>query len=171
MGNYNFDEDISVGERGEAVIAQELEKKGLTLIDDNKNNKYDLNMTLPNGKPIMFEVKTDVWCVPGRYMNMPFGKIWVEGRDSGNLFIEYQSRNKPSGLTVTEANTFIYYFPYLNEYWTININDLKDLIKNNNFRETKDSGDAQSDTRGYLIPREEYKEHFKVFKIDYKWEN
>lgn len=171
MANYDFDEDISVGERGEQVLIKEFEKKGLTLLHDNKNNKYDIKMSLPSGKPIMFEIKTDVWCVPGRYLETSFGKIWVEAKDSGNLFIEYQSRNKPSGLTVSEADTFIYYFPYFKEYWSIHIDKLKKLIKENNFRETKDSGDLESDTRGYLIPREEYKEHFKVFKIDYEWEN
>lgn len=170
MANYNFDEDIDVGERGEGVIRGELESRGLKFIDDNKDSKYDLKMEL-NSKIITFEVKTDVWCVPGRYMDMPFGRIWVEGKDSGNLFIEYQSRNKPSGIAVTNAQAFVYYYPFLNQYWTIKVSDLKRLITDNKFRETKLSGDANSDTRGYLIPRDKFKSYFKIHKVDYQWEN
>jgi hypothetical protein len=170
MANYNFNEDIDVGEKGEDVIKQELEKKGLKFIDDNKDSKYDLKMEL-NNKIITFEVKTDVWCVPGKFMQMPFGRIWVEAKDSGNLFIEYQSRNKPSGITVTNAQVFVYYYPFLNQYWTIKVSDLKRLIANNKFRETKLSGDANSDTRGYLIPRDKFKSYFKIHKVDYQWEN
>lgn len=169
MANYNFNEDIDVGERGEGVIKTELENKGLKFIDDNKDSKYDLKMEL-NSKIITFEVKTDVWCVPGRHVDMPFGRIWVEAKDSGNLFIEYQSRNKPSGIAVTNAQVFVYYYPFLNQYWTIKVSDLKRLIADNKFRETKLSGDANSDTRGYLIPREKFKSYFKVHKVDYKWE-
>lgn len=170
MGKYNFGDDINVGEKGEDVIKEELKSKGFKFIDNNKDSKYDLKMEF-NSKIITFEVKTDVWCVPGRYLQMSFGKIWVEAKDSGNLFIEYQSWNRPSGIAVTNAKVFIYYFPYLKEYWTIRTSDLKKLIADNNFRETKDSGDLNSDTKGYLIPREEFKEHFKIHKIDYEWEN
>ena len=170
MAEYNFNQDIDVGERGELVLINEFEKKGLLFLNDNKNNKYDIKMKLPSGGETTLEVKTDVWCAPGRYLDLPFGRIWTEAKDSGNLFIEFQSRNKPSGVTVTQADTFIYYFPFFKEYWSISVNKLRTLIKENNFRETKDSGDPDSDTRGYLIPREQHKKEFKVFKIDYEWE-
>jgi len=169
MAEYNFNDDITVGEKGEEVIKSILEKKGLKFISDNKDSKYDLKMEL-NSKIITFEVKTDVWCVPGRYLDMPFGRIWVESKDSGNLFIEFESWNRPAGIDVTNAQVFIYYFPYFNEYWTIKTSDLKRLITNNKFRQTKLSGDEGSNTRGYLIPREKYKTYFKVHKADYKWE-
>ncbi len=170
MAEYNFNQDIDVGERGELVLIKEFNKKGLKLINDNKDNKYDIKMETPSGRETTLEVKTDVWCAPGRHLMLPFGKIWVEPKDSGNLFIEFQSRNKPSGIAVTQAETFIYYFPFFKKYWSISVSELKKLIKENDFRETKDSGDLNSDTRGYLIPREEYKEYFKVFTIDYEWE-
>ncbi len=170
MAEYNFRKDITVGERGEKVLIKELENKGLTFVSDNKDNKFDLLMKLPTGNDITFEVKTDVWCVPGRYMEMPFGKIWVEAKDSGNLFIEFECRGKSSGVTVSTANTFLYYFPYYGEYWAIQMSTLRKLISNNNFRTTQQSGDDGSYTKGYLIPREKFKSYFKIYKTDYEWE-
>lgn len=170
MAEYNFNQDIDVGERGELVLINEFEEKGLSLVNDNKDNKYDVKLRLPSGKETTLEIKTDVWCAPGRYLELPFDRIWVEAKDSGNLFIEFQSRNKPSGISVTQADTFIYYFPFFKEYWSISVTKLKNLIKTNDFRETKDSGDLDSDTRGYLIPRKQYKKEFKVFNVDYEWE-
>lgn len=37
--------------------------------------------------------------------------------------------------------------------------------KENNFKQTEQSGDDGSNTRGYLIPREQLKEHFIVKKL------
>ena len=98
MAEYNFNQDIDVGERGELVLINEFEKKGLSLVNDNKDNKYDVKLRLPIGKETTLEIKTYVWCAPGRYLELPFDRIWVEAKDSGNLFIEFQSRNKPSGI-------------------------------------------------------------------------
>lgn len=171
MAEYNFNKDITVGEKGEAVMVKHMESKGLKFVDDNKDNKYDLKMLLPTKKEITFEVKTDVWCVPGRYLEMPFGRMWVEGKDAGNLFIEFECRGKDSGIKVTQADAFLYYFPYYKQMWYIKTKDLISLIQNNNFRETTQSGDTDSNTKGYLIPREQFKQQFHIYKIDYEWEN
>jgi hypothetical protein len=42
--------------------------------------------------------------------------------------------------------------------------DLKRLIEENSFRQTEYSGDLNSNTRGYLIPRERVKNNFKIIK-------
>ena len=89
---------------------------------------------------------------------------------SGNLFIEFECRGKASGVAVSSANTFLYYFPYYGEYWAIQMTTLRRLIADNKFRTTQESGDDGSNTKGYLIPREKFKSYFKVYKTDYEWE-
>jgi hypothetical protein len=171
MAHYNFRKDITVGEKGEQIVRTQLEAEGAIYNGDNKNNEYDISMTMPNGKELKFEIKTDVWCMPGRELQMPFGTIQVPPKDSGNMFIEFECRGKSSGIVVTKADYFITYYPYYNEIWYITTKKLIELIKNEKFPTTKQSGDEDSNTRGYLIPREKYKNNFKVVKTDYEWEN
>ena len=101
-----------------------------------------------NGREVTYEVKTDVFVSPKK--------------DSGNLVVEFESRGKPSGINVTEADYYVYYMPKLNEVWNIKMDDLKNLIDNNNFKKVS-GGDVGSDTKMYLIRRSFYKKHFKVY--------
>jgi len=147
MANLNFRQDLKLGIEGEQHIVEFLEYKGLTHVDSNNNNKYDIKM-LKEGKEITYEIKTDVICKPEK--------------DTGNIFVEFHSRGKDSGISVTQADWFVNYFPFLNEIWFIKSNDLRQLINNNNFRVIKNAGDIGSATHGYLIPRRQFKEHFNI---------
>lgn len=151
--DYNFNDDIIVGEKGEGIILKDLEKMGAKFISDNKDIKYDLIMEVPQKpKQITYEIKTDVFCKPGK--------------DTGNMFIEYECRGKLSGINATKSDWFVTYYPFLKTAWYIETNELRNLIKYNNFRETSFSGDQGSNTKGYLIPREAYKRFFIVRNID-----
>ena len=147
MGNYNFKKDILIGEEGENIVIEYLESKGAKLISKNKNNSHDTILEFNNEK-ISYEIKTDVYCTPEK--------------DTGNIFIEYECRNKPSGIEVTQAKWFVYYFKFLNQIWFIKTEDLKNLILNNKFKQTVQSGDEGSNTKGYLIKRNKFKEYFIV---------
>lgn len=149
MGNYNFNKDLIIGEQGERTVAQDLESIGAKLITDNKNNSHDL-IVEKDGTQLKYEIKTDVFCFPQF--------------DTGNMFIEFECRGKKSGIEVTTADWFVMYYKYLKEIWYIKTDELKKLINDNQFFETEFSGDQNSNTRGYLIPREEYKKHFIVRK-------
>ena len=151
MANYDFKKDLIEGEDGEKVVLKDLLSMGGIYISDNKNNKFDL-MISKGGKEITYEIKTDVYCKPDR--------------DTGNMFIEYECRNKPSGLLVSEADWFVTYYKYLNEIWYIKTNELYDLVDNTDFKETSNSGDEGSNTKGFLIPRFQYRSHFKVRTIN-----
>ena len=87
------------------------------------------------------------------------------------MFIEYQSRDNPSGITVSKADWFVTYFKEFDELWYIRTEELKQLVRTNEFPEAKFSGDDGSDTRGYLIPRYQYKNKFKVRIVPKKWLN
>ena len=147
MANYNFNKDILIGEEGENVVINYLESLGAKLISKNKNNSHDTIVEF-NGELVSYEIKTDVYCTPDR--------------DTGNIFIEYECRNKPSGIEVTQAKWFVYYFKFLNEIWFIKTDNLKQIIQENDIRKTNMSGDKGSNTKGYLIKRKNFIENFIV---------
>lgn len=155
MANYSFNEDITDGERGESIVRRDLESRGAIFISDNKDFRYDLSMILPNKKEAKFEIKTDVFITPEK--------------DTRNMFIEYECRGKASGIAVTKADFFVTYYANLNEIWYISTNKLINILKNNDIRTTKFSGDAGSNTKGYLLPRYKFKDCFKVRITKEKW--
>lgn len=168
--DYNFRKDIKDGEKGEKIITNYLESYGFKLLSDNKNNKYDLLMLTDKKVETTIEVKTDVYCFPTKTEIIEGVSTKISGRDTGNMFIEFECRKKPSGIAVTEARWFVYYYPHLNEAWFISVSELKKLIKENNFRTTEFSGDKGSGTKGYLIRRKDFTGDFKVRKIDTQWD-
>jgi hypothetical protein len=156
MANYNFKKDINIGEAGETIVKLDLESIGGVFISDNKDNKYDLLMDMPlrgesGYKKVSYEIKTDVFCKP--YL------------DTGNIFIEFECRGSDSGISVSEADWFVTYFQHFREIWYIKTDKLKKLIINNDFKKTELSGDLNSNTKGYLIPRYQFKKYFKVRTI------
>ena len=150
MANLDFKSDLKLGNEGEQSVVTFLQSKGYTLINKNNNNKYDIKMMNGN-REITYEIKTDVKVAP----------LF----DTGNIFIEFSSRKKPSGILVTEADWFVTYFKYLNELWFIKSEKLMDLIGENDFPVFKDAGDMGSETHGYLINRKDFKQWFYVCKI------
>jgi hypothetical protein len=155
MAEYNFKKDIVVGEKGEQIIREYLESYGAKFISDNKDFNYDLLMLMPNNEEVPFEIKTDVLCQPHN--------------DTNNLFIEFECRNKSSGISVSNSKYFVTYYPFLKEVWFIKTNKLLKLISENDFKTTEFSGDGGSNTKGYLIPRYQHKKHFKVKIVKHKW--
>jgi hypothetical protein len=153
MAEYSFIKDVTQGEKGELVIREFLESNGYTFISDNKDYRYDLEMLLV--KTTTFEIKTDVYCLPHS--------------DTNNLFVEFECRGKDSGINVTEADYYVNYYPYLHEAWFIKTSKLKKLITENEFEVKEFSGDADSNTKGYIIPRYKFKKHFKVKMIKTNW--
>ena len=150
MANLDFKTDLILGNEGEETIIRFLESKGHSFINSNNDNKYDIKM-LVKGEEITYEIKTDVKCAP----------LF----DTGNLFVEYESRGKSSGIKVTEAKWFVTYFKFLKELWFIKSTDLLKLIEDNQFPTFKNAGDIGSETHGYLINRKHYKKYFHVYNI------
>jgi hypothetical protein len=150
MANLNFREDLKLGNEGEYIILDFLIENGCGFIDTNDNNKYDIKVS-KNNKEVTYEIKTDYKIAP----------LF----DTGNIFIEFESRGKKSGISVTEADWFVTYLIHFKEAWFIKTNKLKQLISENNFQVFKDAGDINSATHGYLINRKNFKKHFHVFKV------
>jgi len=155
MANYNFKEDIIIGEDGEKIVIKDLESMGGKFLKDNKTKTHDLTFDFPKKDGVKYEVKTDVTCKPYA--------------DTTNMFIEIESRNGPSGIHVTEADWFVMYYKYFDELWYISTSDLKKLIRDNDFKITEQAGDEGSNTSGVLIPRYQFKKYFKVRLIPKSW--
>ena len=156
MGYYNFEEDLAFGDKGEEFIANYLEEKGLKLINTNEDYKYDLKM-LKNNEEVKYEVKTD-------------DKVSII-TDTKNHFGEFECVNRytrklrPSGITTTESDLYVFYYIHINEIWFVKTKTLQKLIKDNVFPIFYGAGDKKNPTNGYLINRNDFKKYFHVHKV------
>lgn len=146
-GEYNFKKDLQKGVDGEDEIIKYMQSIGFTFIDRCSDNRYDFSM-MYNGKVYTYELKTDMYC--------------SKDSDTGNIVIEVESRGHYSGISVTQADFFVTYFPNLGEIWNIPTNDLRKLIAEENLPLKEGKGDPGSNTKFYLIKREKFKQNFKV---------
>ena len=152
MGKYDFRSDLPLGNEGEDVVIKQLQKMGAKLISKNNDNRYDFIMEKDNNQ-VKYEIKTDDYCKPTY--------------DTGNMFIEFECRGKKSGIMVSEAKWFVTYYKHLNEIWYIQTQKLLNLINENNIRKHENSGDVGSNTKGWLFPRNNFKNHF-IIRTVYK---
>tara|TARA_R110002020_G_scaffold144946_1_gene318148 strand:+ start:4218 stop:4706 length:489 start_codon:yes stop_codon:yes gene_type:complete len=147
-----FEKDLEQGNNGEKIIMMYLFCQGMKFVSFNDDYRYDIKMhSEKRNEEVLFEIKTDVYA-----------------KDTGNIAIEIRYKGKPSGISHTEADWFIYWYrdiPF-NNVWMIKVKDLKSLIKKSNFKIVNGGDDNQSQL--VLIPRKKYKEYFKVDTIKTK---
>jgi len=145
MANYNFRKDLLIGEQGEQIMIEDLKSLGGTYDSNNKTNSHDVIIRYKD-RLITYECKTDFY------------------RNTGNMFIETNCRGKESGILVTKAEWFVTYFKISNEIWYIKTDKLKQIIEDykdqHTFRESV--GDVGSNTKGYLIKKELFRNHFII---------
>ena len=138
-----FQADLKLGE--------EYQQKYLSLID------YDsCEMATGNFKP--YDIKI---------VRHPFTKTYEVKADrmtikTGNVVIEYECNNKPSGITSTEADTWIYFIVGSNEYIEIDTATLRQLIADNKWTRKIRGGDGYRAAM-YLFPRQEFQEFIKSY--------
>lgn len=151
LSNEKWLNDLSEGQKGERVIANYFNKNfGLDAITYNNNSDYDF-VGRKDGKTIYFEVKTD------RYE-------YFKGEKTFNMFIEITCSGKPSGILTSKADHFVYYYPDLEKFYIIKMDDLRLLCIKENIQLTSMSGDGGR-TEGYLVHRNFWKDKFKVYSI------
>ena len=104
------------------------------------------------------------------------GVRYIYVKDKFNSYGEYRKeytkqiryRDKPSGISHTEAEWFAYYYrdiPFRN-VWMIKVEELKKLIKENSF--TIINGGDDNKSQIVLIPREKFKDKFLIDTIKLK---
>jgi hypothetical protein len=84
----NFKNDLKFGQTYEGMLTTLIKNDGYTTCN---NKDYDLAL-IENGETIYYEVKSD------RLTST-----------TGNICIEFECYNKPSGITTTKANRYAYY--------------------------------------------------------------
>ena len=158
--HLNFDLDIIEGERGQAEVNAFLEQTyGASLLSSNETKRYDCTINIPTPSPLgqgimTVEIKTDFLVTPER--------------DTGNLFIEVNSRGKRSGINVCTGDWFLYYFKHLRQLWAIKPDTLLALlvvgVTTGKLR-VVGGGDIGSGTQGILVPRDTHHQHFHVWHM------
>lgn len=148
----DFEKDLKEGNSGEKIISMYLVCQGMKFISLNDDYKYDIKMfSYVKDREMLFEVKTDLY-----------------EKDTGNMAIEIRYKGKPSGISHTKAEWFVYYYKHFpfNNLWMIKVDELKELIKNNNFKVVMGGDDNKSQL--VLIPRNKFKKHFRIDTIKIK---
>lgn len=169
VSRLNFESDLNtVGFNGEDLAKQYVEKLGYTFIGGPPKGQlkvYDLLCSY--GEHLRtFECKADTRCKPPieYYSNITKKTHTLKNGDTGNIYIEFESRGKDSGIVTTKSDIWIYTFYYLREIWTIPTPKLRKLIKENNF--SIGGGGDNNTSLGYLIPKNKFIEHFN--KTDFQ---
>lgn len=152
-----FIEQLTVANKYERWIAQGFKN----VIEFNNDNRYDFKTE----DGTTYEVKHDFQTA------------------TSNIAIEFECRNKPSCISVTEADYFIFIFPLLNEVWKIKTEKLKELIQDFKkglneenwtsklyYRDNVAGGDYEEKYKGkvsrlHLMRREDVQSYFKILKL------
>ena len=133
---------FKIGLLAESLSEIYLKMKGVQIIGNNDNNKFDLI----DRNNITYEVKLDMVAFK-----------------TNNIFLEYESFNNASGILTTESNNYIYVLIdfKLNIIQIIQIETqiLKDFLNNNQNLEKRSmraknikDETTQFYNRGYIIP-------------------
>ena len=154
--NKKFKKDLKYGTTGEKIVAMYMAINGMSIVRDESTNTkdYDIVMYSPKAdKNLYMEVKTD------NYVD--------NENDTGNIAIEIRYRGKPSGISTTKADWWIYYMPEIsfNNLWMMECDKLKRSIKENikDLKVVKGGDNNWSEL--VLIPRKKYAQYFGVDTI------
>ena len=140
MAHYNFSRDFPEGRQAEEEAKIKIKNMfpGI-LINENDNITEDFDISgLYESKEIKFEVKWDKMA-----------------EKTGNVAIEYESRGKKSGISVTIADFYIYKIK--NKFYIFDTSVIKDELFNKmNYDRDVIGGDKGSQTKMYLIKTENF---------------
>tara|TARA_R100001244_G_scaffold9274_2_gene11367 strand:- start:10187 stop:10648 length:462 start_codon:yes stop_codon:yes gene_type:complete len=147
----DFKKDLSFGEKWENMFSLMLVLNGFDKVEGSNGKKeYDI-LAHKNGKETKFELKAD------RYPS------------TGNMAIEIRSRGKASGISVTEADWFVYVYTQLDDkyyyFLFIEPEEIKTIIRNGMGKDVEMvKGGDNGTSEIALIPMAKYKHKFKVKK-------
>lgn len=139
----NFTNDLDFGNEYEKKAINLFEYKSFE-IKKGYFKEYDIILNLKNKKEVKIEVKAD-----------------RKTKYTGNIVIEFDCRGKPSGITTTEADKWVYFVDGTNEVYIIPTKILKRTIEKLNPPKVKGGDDYLS--RMYLFNKnvfEKYKTYY-----------
>jgi hypothetical protein len=148
VANYNFRKDLPVAKRTEKQVSDYLVSRGYGLIDECNNSDYDIRMQRPSGEILTIEVKEDFMC-----------------KKTSNVAVEYYCRGKPSGISVSKADIYIYKVHEPNgqkNMYAIKTSNLKKMVEDKLYHREVSGGDKGSDSRNYLFKLNVIKDNFSL---------
>ena len=143
----NFNTALSKSLQTEKLVIDFMSTQGWVFMGNNSDFRYDLRFWIPDIGIRLIELKHD-------YIT----------HKTNNLAIEYSSRGKESGINTTKSDYYMFFLDKLNELWMITTKNLRSLIAVNLFKKIN-GGDEGSNTLFYLIPKDEFKENFIIWKV------
>lgn len=161
MGNYNFRDDLAEGIRLEKKFIQFLQSKNKNILSYKHSSTKEKDLTVQFNYGVQtFEIKSDEYSLdyPIHFRNMV-----IEPDAFGTLFIECESWGKYSGVITTKADWWVHFLKRMNQIWMIETRTLKEIIHTLPFDVMENAGDAGSNTKGFLIPRQYFKQYFKIY--------
>lgn len=120
-----FKEDLKIGNEYEKKLINIVEFETYKIMN-GRFSFYDIEIT-KNNTIIKYEVKAD------RYTHK-----------TNNIVIEYEYKNKPSGINISQSDYYAYFVINPNnddDLYIIPTNDIKEYIKNNKYKKIIYGGD------------------------------
>jgi hypothetical protein len=152
MPNYNFRQDLPIAKKTEQEVAGLLALKyGAKIISFKDNNEYDVLMEV-RGVQIKIEIKEDFTC-----------------ERTGNVGLEYFCRGKPSGISVSQADFYIYKLHTKNfgiVYVMHSVAKLRKMIEDKKYFWVVNGGDKGSNSMNYLFKYDEFVKTGKILPLD-----
>jgi hypothetical protein len=139
--------EFKLGREGEHIIMNKLLSLGeYEFVSWNDTNTHDFILSKGDTQR-SYEIKTDTYKAPK------------------NFFFEFFSWGKASGVAVTKADWFCYFFINEKIAYFIKSEDLKLLLKSKEW-EVKKIKFGEEGNLGHILPISEVEHHFKKYTID-----
>lgn len=136
--NYDFQKDLPVARKTENEVCRLLcNTFNLKFVSDCRDNRYDLMMENSSGHPVTFEVKED----------------FTHAR-TGNIGVEFECRGKPSGISVCQADFYVYKVHNSDNttcVYLIRKSKLQKMIADKLYHRIVNGGDIGSNSMNYLF--------------------
>jgi hypothetical protein len=131
---HKFKADLKFGQKYEKILL-DLIPHDSHILSCGYCKEYDFKM-IRDGKEYVYEVKAD-----RRSIN------------TGNMVIEYECSDKPSGITTTQACCYAYFVVRPLDQWDLYLiptDEIRRMIKDKEFKRTIKGGDGMR-SRMYVI--------------------
>jgi hypothetical protein len=148
-GNYDFNKDLAVAVKTEDEVADFLVREFGFLILERSNRKYYDIKAEKKGKTYLFEIKEDMGC-----------------KRTGNVALEFDCRGRPSGISITKADLYIYKIHRPTEivFLVTKTSTLKKMVKDRKHFTIVCGGDTDSHSMNYLFKYEVFVKEGKIIK-------
>jgi predicted AAA+ superfamily ATPase len=134
----SFQSDLKFGRLYENLLLNYIHEdfEEVEFAPDNQFTEWDVKISKGNFV-CKYEVKAD------RMTNR-----------TGNVFIEYECNNRPSGISITQADIYAYFVIKSSndqDCYIIPVKYIKTLIENGDFKKVSQCGDGKR-VKGFLMP-------------------